>query len=173
MKHLRQLLVMSAVVTIVSTLSACVPQIVSQGKKVSNESPAPVATDQGALSPDIKKILAAGGLDAANPAGPADIPPKIGSPAPEPEKAATVTEIATPTTVNGVLQSPGAYPAGDMNVGELSSVLPSVSQFMPPPRKIGTKPSPVRAAKSKLKGVVAITHDSKNREVSTPKVRRF
>jgi len=151
-------------------LSACVPQTVSQGRKVTTDTAASVAQDQGALSPDIKKILAAGGLDATNPAGPAEIPAKIGAVAPEPEKTSptAVTELASAAS----LQSPGAYPAGDVDAEGIADVLPPVSKFVQPTKTPVKKRNDVQVAKSKKASPVVVANGW-GRQAPVQKVRRF
>lgn len=185
MPHFRRILGPVVAVIAAIALPGCAPQTTSGGRNVSVHASPAASADEGSLSPDIKKILMAGGLNSANPSGPAAIPTKLGSAVPEsdPESNQVVTAMAgtsTATSMNGVWQAPAArdtsldtvgYPAGKVNVSMLDDVLPSVAKFAPP------KPAPAarRTVHAPKARAVAERPPPKPQtaQVTTPKVRRF
>jgi hypothetical protein len=184
MPDFKRILTPIAVAVMAAALSACMPQTLSSGGKAAADARTPVAADQGALSPDIRQILVAGGLDAANPSGPAEIPQKIGSTVPEQGSDRVITATAgmlPSSSVNGVQVAAAAagtasskmvgYPSGSVNVGEIDDVLPSISKFSPPPKSRPTvQPIFSRLPAAKQAAVASV----KSAPVSVaPKVRRF
>lgn len=185
MRDVKRVLTAMAVAALATSLSACVSQTTSSGK-IASDVRAPVATDQGSLSPDIRQILVAGGLDAANPAGPADIPQKINVAPTEATSGNIVTALAATnhqsSSVNGVWQAPVpaseaksemvAHPSGNVKSGDLEEVLPSIGKFAPAPKAVAAGRAVARAAYAPRRTVAAVREPPKSLTVA-PKVRRF
>lgn len=189
MGHLPQISRSIAVVAAAAALAACSPRTLPLDAKVSNLSTRDKVSNRGSLPPDITEILTAGGLDVANPAGPAEIPKSLGGPADagatDEKRIITATGVEPTSSVSGVWQAPSAasgkdrpsdhaaplaHPAGNVQFGEIDDLLPPLSKFQEAPRppRLATRVT----APPKRKAAPSAALDRATATIR-PSVRRF